>query len=194
MKLHCTMCVVQNKLPAGILTALAFITLLAAVNIQAVELPPLTHNLTLIETPRIAPALKLKDMDDEIVDIKEMRGKVIVVNFWATWCPPCRREMASLEKLHLATTDKDVAVLAVNIGEDVDTVFPFMGSLDPSPTFPILFDHDSHSLEAWEVRGLPTTFIIDTDGFVVYRAVGGREFDHPELLGKILDLHNKSRQ
>ena len=194
MKRHCTMYVAHNKLLTGISGIVAFIILLAAVDIQAAELPPLTHNLTRIENPWIAPALRLEDMDNQIVDISELRGKVVVVNFWATWCPPCRREMASLENLHRATADKGVAVLAVNIGEDIDTVFPFMGTLDPSPTFPILFDYDAHSLAVWEVRGLPTTFIVDPDGFVVYRAVGGREFDHPELLGKILDLHNKSRQ
>jgi len=127
-------------------------------------------------------------MDEEIVDIKDMKGKVIVINFWATWCPPCRREMGSLERLHLATKDKNVVVLAVDIGEDIDTVFSFMGQVNPSPSFPILFDQDAKSMKPWKVRGLPTTYIINPNGDIVYRAVGGREFDHPDIQQTILNL------
>ena len=168
---------------------LLFTTLLSfSALLFAVDLPPLTHGLTPVE-PKAAPALKFEDMDEEMVNLVDLKGKVVVVNFWATWCPPCRREMGSLERLHLATADKDVVVLAVNIGEDVDTVFPFIGTVDPAPTFPILFDLDSASMEPWKVRGLPTTYIINPQGEIAYRAIGGREFDHPELIKKVLSLH-----
>ncbi len=155
---------------------------------SAVELAPLTHNLTAIKKPVLAPALRLKNMDDEVVDIKDLKGKVVVVNFWATWCPPCRREMSSLEKLHLATQDKNVVILAVNVGEDIDTVFPFMGLINPSPSFPILFDTDADAMADWKVRGLPTTYFVNPKGEIVYRAVGGREFDHPSIQNAILKL------
>ncbi|GMR16059.1 MAG: hypothetical protein BMS9Abin31_0363 [Gammaproteobacteria bacterium] len=157
----------------------------------AAELAPLTHNLTVIKKPMPAPNLRLKNMDDEFVDIKGLKGKVIVVNFWATWCPPCRREMSSLERLHLATQDKNVVVLAVNVGEDVDTVFPFMGVINPSPSFPILFDTDAKVMTQWKVRGLPTTYVVNPDGKIVYRAVGGREFDHPAIIKAVIKLNNK---
>lgn len=152
------------------------------------ELPPLSHGLTPVDA-RPAPALRLVDLDDEIWDIKEMRGKVVVVNFWATWCPPCRREMPSLERLRSATEDKDVIVVAVNIGEDADTVSSFLGTVEPSPTFPMLFDPDAQTLPAWQVKGLPTTFVVGPDGMLAYSAIGGREFDHPELVRQLLDLH-----
>ena len=154
----------------------------------AAEVAPLTHNLTKLKTKIVAPGLRLKNMDDEIIDIKDLKGKVIVVNFWATWCPPCRREMASLERLHLATKDKNVVVLAVNVGEDLDTVFPFMGNLEPSPSFPILFDSEGKVMKQWKVRGLPTTFIIGRNGTIIYRAIGGREFDTPFIQQAVINL------
>ncbi len=155
---------------------------------QAVELPPLTHSLTPSEGQSPAPELRLQNMDDEMVDIHDLKGKVVVVNFWATWCPPCRREMGSLERLHQATKDKNVEVLAVNIGEDIDTVFSFLGMVEPSPNFQMLFDKDAVSMEMWGVKGLPTTYVIGPDGRMAYEAVGGREFDHPEIVKKVTDL------
>ena len=180
--------VVLNKQSIRLcITLTAIIFLMSGIS-YAAELPPLTHKLTAIKKVMKAPKLRLKNMDEEIVDIKDMKGKVIVINFWATWCPPCRREMGSLERLYLATKDKNVVVLAVNIGEDIDTVFSFMGQINPSPSFPILFDPDANSMKHWKVRGLPTTYIINTNGDIVYRAVGGREFDHPDIQQKVLNL------
>lgn len=155
---------------------------------QSSELPPLTHSLTAINNPTKAPILRLQNMDNEIMDIQDLKGKVVIVNFWATWCPPCRREMGSLERLHLATKDKNVVILAINIGEDIDTVFSFMGTVEPSPDFPILFDPDADSMKVWKVKGLPTTYIINPNGAIAYQAVGGREFDHPDIQQTVINL------
>ncbi len=154
---------------------------------QAAELPPLTHGLTALEA-YAAPPLRLPDLDDTEIDIGEFRGQVVVVNFWATWCPPCRREMPSLERLNHAVGDKGITVLAVNVGEDFEAVWPFMGTITPSPTFPLLFDADASTLDVWKVKGLPTTFVVNPEGRLAYRAIGGREFDHPELVKSLLTL------
>lgn len=173
----------------SILTWLIIILLALPIQLQADGLPPLTHQLTPITQPTQAPALRLKNLDEETIDIADLKGKVVVVNFWATWCPPCRREMGSLERLYQATKDRSVEVLAVNIGEDEDTVFSFTGTVEPSPTFQMLLDLDAALMNQWKVRGLPTTFIVGPDGKLAYRAVGGREFDHPDIVNKVLKLN-----
>jgi len=136
-----------------------------------------------------APGFKLLDMDGKPVDLKALRGSIVLVNFWATWCPPCKREMPSLQRLWQKMEKSKLRVVAVNVGEDADTAFAFMGTLENAPTFPIVFDKDSAVLHAWPVKGLPTTFLIDRSGHIVYRAIGGRNFDSPEsmeLIGKLL--------
>jgi thiol-disulfide isomerase/thioredoxin len=171
-----------EPLVAVVLLALVFATTARA------EAPPLTQGMTPIEPAEPAPALRLRNLDDEWVELEDLRGKVVVVNFWATWCPPCRREMPSLEGLYRTVGEDRLAVLAVNVGEDLDTVFSFLGLLEPSPSFPMLLDQDAATLSAWSVKGLPTTFVVGPEGRLRYRAVGGREFDHPELIRQILDL------
>ena len=155
--------------------------------VQAADLPPLTHGLTPIAAPKPAPALRLADMDGKQHDLADLKGRLTVVNFWATWCPPCRREMPSLERLRLRLRleNRDLAVLAVDVGEDADTVFAFTGQLEPGPGFPLLLDRDSAAMQAWKVKGLPTTFVVDPAGRVIYRAVGGREFDHDDLVRQL---------
>ncbi len=155
---------------------------------RAEDLPPLTHALTSISRPYAAPALKLPDLDGKVHDLADLNGKLVVVNFWATWCPPCRREMPSLERLRQRLADRGLAVVAVDVGEDADTVFSFTGQLEPAPAFPLLLDRDSRAMQAWKVKGLPTTFVVDARGRVIYRAVGGREFDH-EAIVKQLESH-----
>jgi len=82
-------------------------------------------------------------------------------------------------------------VLAVNVGEDADTIEAFTSQLDTTPTFPILLDTRSQGMRAWKVSGLPTTFLVDQQGRIVASAIGGREFDHPEMVRAIRGLIKK---
>ncbi len=146
------------------------------------------YKLTQLAKPMPAPDFKLLDMDEDTHTLKQYRGKVVLINFWGTWCPPCIREMPSLEKLYLKLKGKPFVMLAINQWEDEERVFEFMGQLKTIPTFPILFDPDSKVSAAFGVKGLPSSYILDKQGRVVYRATGGRDFAHPEIEAKIKSL------
>ncbi|MFQ5644047.1 MAG: peroxiredoxin family protein [Thiogranum sp.] len=169
--------------------ALLLAVLLPVGLVQAqLPVPELNHQLTQLATPVAAPDFILKDMDDEPHSLSRYRGKVVMVNFWATWCPPCRRELPSMEALFQAFRDEGFMVLAINQWESPDHVFAYMGQLDVEPSFPILFDRDSAVSQLYAVKGLPTTVLIDKRGRVVYRAVGGRDFNHPDVRAIIRGL------
>lgn len=131
-----------------------------------------------------APTLRLKDTDDKIVDLTQYKGRVVLINFWATWCPPCRKEFPSLGRVRKLFKPAEFEAIAVNVGEDPDSAFSFAGITD----FPIVFDRDSKTMTAWAVRGLPTTFLVDRKGQIAYRATGGREFDDPDIVATIKQL------
>jgi peroxiredoxin len=150
--------------------------------------PPLTHVMAAVSPPRPAPDFSLSDMDGKIHKLSDYRGKAVLLNFWASWCPPCRHEMPSMEKLYLELKDKPFQVLACDQQEDDDTVFAFTGQFDPAPTFPLLLDRKSTVSKTYDVPGLPTTFLIDKSGRIVYRAVGGRDFSHPAIRALIEKL------
>ena len=147
----------------------------------ALPLPEMSHTLTTLKPAKAAKNFTLPDLDGKPHKLSDYRGKVVLVNFWATWCPPCRREMPSMERLSQRLKDQPFVILAINQQEDPEQVFVFTGQLEPTPTFPILFDRTSKVAHAWGVLGLPASFIVDQRGRVVYRAMGGREFDHPEI-------------
>ena len=151
-------------------------------------LPAANYKLKRLSNPVSAPDFLLMDMDGQQHSLKQYRGKVVIINFWATWCPPCIREMPSLQKLYEEFKSKSLVVLAINQWEDEDRVFEYMGRLKPAPTFPILFDSDSKLSGLYKVQGLPSTYIINQQGKIVYRAKGGRDFDHPVIMAKIRAL------
>lgn len=128
-----------------------------------------------------APTLRLMDIDEKVVDLAQYKERVVLINFWATWCPPCRKEFPSLGRVRKLFKPNQFEVLAVNVGEDPDSVFSFTGITE----FPVLFDRDAKAMTAWSVRGLPTTFLVDRQGRLAYRATGGREFDDPEIVATI---------
>ena len=142
------------------------------------------RGMSTLPTVLPAPALRLPDSDDKPVDLLDYRGKVVLVNFWATWCPPCRKEFPSVGRVRKLFKPAAFEVLAVNVGEDPDVVFSFTGNTE----FPVLFDRAAKAMAAWSVMGLPTTFIIDRQGRLAFRATGGREFDDPEIVATIKQL------
>ena len=171
---------------------LSIILLFVSVTVSADwQQPELSHHLTPVKKIIMASDFELMDMDEENKKLSDYRGKVVLLNFWATWCPPCIREMPSMERLHQQINAEDFEVIAVNQMEDADEVFAFTGQLEIDPTFEILFDTTSEVSRAYAVRGLPTTYLIDKQGKIRYRAVGGREFNHPEVVRIIKKLINE---
>ena len=150
-------------------------------SLAAWEQPKLGHQMTQVSKPIVAPDFILDDIDETPFNFSQLKGTVVLLNFWATWCPPCVREIPSMEMLYQKFKDKGFTVLAVNQMEDGDTVFSFTGQLTIDPTFTVLFDKASQVSRLYRVNGLPTTYLIDKKGMIRYRAIGGREFNHPKI-------------
>jgi peroxiredoxin len=142
-------------------------------------LPPLAK-------PFPAPDFVLSGEEGETYRLSAYRGKVVVLNFWATWCPPCRYEMPSMERAHQKVKGEGIVILAVNVGQSEDEVFAFTGQYPV--TFPLPLDREGTVVKQYPVIGLPTTFVIDPRGMVTHRAVGGREWDDDKLLGELRGL------
>jgi thiol-disulfide isomerase/thioredoxin len=146
--------------------------------------PAAPRALTPVPGTPPAPQIELKDVDGKPVKLSALRGRVVLVNFWATWCPPCRKEIPSLTRLQKLFKPEQLMVLAVNIGEDEETVFGFV----PDPGFTLLLDPTSATLPRWQVRGLPATFVVDKEGRIALKAVGGRDFDDPAIVAQLRAL------
>jgi peroxiredoxin len=112
----------------------------------------------------------LSSLDGEPVALSDYRGQVVVVNLWATWCPPCKAEMPAINTFYKAYRDEGFVVLAVNSQEDAATVQTFIQANGFS--FPVLLDQQAEVINRYQVRGLPTTFIIDRDGIIRYVHTG----------------------
>ena len=141
--------------------------------------------------PTVSPSIKAPDfelLDENNIKYKlsDFRGKVVVINFWATWCPPCRYEMPALERLWNKVKDKNIVILAINVGENADAMFEFTGEFNL--TMPIPMDINGEVVKKYPVTGLPTTYIINPQGYVTHRAMGGREWDSAEIVKQLQQL------
>jgi peroxiredoxin len=137
--------------------------------------------------PTEAPDFTLPDVEGRPVRLRELRGKLVLLNFWATWCPPCRLEMPSMERLYQTFKQTDFAMLAVSIDrQGVQVVKPFMEEL--KLTFPALLDSKMEIARQYGLRGLPTTYLIDRDGRLIGAAVGGRDWYSTEAKALIARL------
>jgi peroxiredoxin len=143
--------------------------------------------VTMLDKPQ-APNFTLTDLDGQTHTLSDYRGKVIIVNFWAVWCAPCRKKMPSMQRAWKKIRNKNAVTLAANWGDDAESVSKFLESIDVALEFPILLGGDQKMVSAWSVKGLPTTFVIDPEGRIVYKAIGDIEWDDPEILGKILQF------
>jgi len=139
-------------------------------------------------TPVKAPPFALSDLERNEHRLSDYAGKVVVVNFWASWCVPCREELPSMNRAARKLSERPVVWIAINVSEDREAVEAF--SADYPIDFTVLLDPDGRASQSWQVVGMPTTVVINPEGYVAYRIVGKREWDdevHLQMLFEIID-------
>jgi len=135
--------------------------------------------LRLLSSKVLPRDFSLSVLEGETRSLGSYKGKVVFLNFWATWCGPCRSEMPSMESVYKKFRDKGLEILAVNCAEDKATVSSFMKS--EGFTFPALLDLDGRVSLNYGVQSIPTTFLIDRDGMIVLRLVGSIDWNTPKI-------------
>ncbi|WP_420336654.1 TlpA family protein disulfide reductase [Roseibium sp.] len=168
---------------------LAALTLLLASGHGAFANADRLRRLGLAEPPIAirAPELNVPDLQGALHRVEDYRGKITVVSFWATWCPPCRKEMPALARLSRELDAERFAVLAVNVGDKEDKIRSFLEKIDHAG-LPILMDTGSELPSKWYIHGLPVTYVLDADGQVVYGALGERVWDSPDMVSGLKSL------
>jgi peroxiredoxin len=135
----------------------------------------------------IAPAIELPGLDPgQSYSLEALRGRVVLVNFWATWCKPCEDEMPAMNRLYRELEPQGFEMLAVSVGEDAATVRAFRDRL--GIVFPILLDEQKEVARDWQTFAFPESLLVDRDGRILERYVGPREWDAPAYVERIREL------
>jgi peroxiredoxin len=151
--------------------------------VSAHATPQLLHK---VDGMPMAEDFELPDLDGNTRKLSDFKGKVVIVNFWATWCPPCRKEIPSMQRAWNILKGQDVMLLAVHVGGNEDKVWTFLTDFEVD--FPVLLDASSKVSKKWPLFGLPVTFVINPKGQIALKAIGGREWDDEKLIKQLLDL------
>ena len=156
---------------------------------QLAPAPPTTTSLPPAPTipvgnriSNLAPDFQLQTLTGQTVSLSGLRGKPVLINFWATWCPPCKAEMPYLQQVHDSWSAKGLVLLAVDIGENSGTIEKFMTELNLSMTVPM--DTDKKVAKAYGITAIPTSFLIDKDGIIRAKIIGA--FPSAEAIEKEL--------
>ena len=153
---------------------------LAAAMLAAVALGAAAETQLRPWRDRAAPALARNDLAGKRVDLKDLRGRVVLVNFWATWCDPCREEMPSIERLRAKMAGRPFEVVTVNYGEAPARISEFLARQKIS--LPVWLDPEKQAAAEWEAGGLPMTFLVDAEGRIRYSAFGECDWSTGEPL------------
>ena len=170
------------------------ITFLIIIGIGIIVLLQTKDSLNLSGSPGLvkgvpAPNFILPDLDGKMVSLSDYKGKVVFLNIWATWCPPCVEEMPSMEKLYQELKGEPFEILAVNIdASGAKAVLPFM--TENKLSFPALMDPKGDIKSLYQTTGVPESFIIDEEGIIVEKIMGPRDWDSPKAIGYFQNLIN----
>jgi len=159
-------------------TNLKWALLLAALSFNA------TSIAATLQSP--APDFTLKSRSGENLKLSELRGEVVMVNFWASWCGPCRQEMPLLDQLYKRFSPMGFTILGVNVEEDSAEAEKVLGEIPVS--FPILFDSRNQVSKAYDINAMPSTFLVDRDGKVRYLHKGYKPGYEDEYQRQISEL------
>ena len=136
---------------------------------------------------------QLSDFEYQLINgqqenLESNKGNIILLNFWATWCPPCVEELPSIQNARDKFDQSHFEVVAVNVGEKVAEIEAFLEALPVKLTFPIVVDEKLSVYADWQVRPLPATFLVDRTGKIRYQALGGRDFASAKIRAIIQEL------
>jgi thiol-disulfide isomerase/thioredoxin len=137
-------------------------------------------------TSGATPPFALEDLKGRVHRLSDYRGKVVLVNFWATWCEPCRDEMPSIERLRAAFAAEPFEVLAINLAEPRSRIEHFLANMPLS--FPVLRDTDTATAKAWKARMLPATYLVDAAGRIRYQHYGAFDWSSEAARAKVREL------
>lgn len=142
--------------------------------------------IELYQDERKELSFELKDLDNRLHTLEEYRGKVVLVNFWASWCTPCIKEMPAMQRLSDIMDGRPLEIVAISVSERRNPVWRILQRLDVD--FTILLDQDGETFNRWQARVLPTSYLIDAAGLIRYKAVGPLEWDGVEVISIIEKL------
>lgn len=148
------------------------------------------RSLSVYKGSAIPAELILKDLNNKTIDLSKLKGKVVLVNFWASWCPPCVHEMPSMQRLQNRFFAKGFTILGVNMAEDEITISQFLKT-KVNVKFPILLDKEGIVLKRWGVFAFPTSYVIDKKGKIRYAIFGGVNWEQESITQKISLLLNE---
>lgn len=133
-----------------------------------------------------APDFTLPDQDDQTWQLEALKGKVVLVNYWASWCPPCIEEMPSMNTIYQRYKEQGLEILGINFQEDPEKITRFLEQVKVD--FPVLFDRDGLVAHQWNVFSMPTSFLVDRKGRVRYSVSRSIHWDLPESIETIEQL------
>lgn len=136
---------------------------------------------------QVAPDFTLSDLDGRSYTLSQLRGKVVIVNFWASWCPPCRAEMPSMERLHQELSGEGLVLLAVNVEKDGRRTVKQFLSANPH-SFPVLLDDQETVQRSYGVNKFPESFVIRKDGVIDDKVIGAIDWAEPRTVAYFRDL------
>jgi peroxiredoxin len=156
---------------------------LLPVDASAEEALPLADLPGRVEAPEFA----LPDLSGNVLRLSEYRGRPILVNFWAVWCPPCRRELKELADLRNKLAGTGFEILAINLGDNAERIATFLARY-PAPALPILLDTHRATASPWHVAALPVAYALDRSGILRLGAIGERDWHSPHIEKQLRSL------